>query len=196
MPCSPLIRINLVQAFQEPNATGVKMMKLALIWSLAMSLSAHASETRLSVPLMDRGTGTLYVAGKVGNEESVNFLVDTGSSFSTINQKLLERLQVQGEAKYLRTQVGTLADGTRIEVPLYQVRHLQIGNSCTIEDIEVAVFPNNRRVILGLNVLSRISPFAISVDPPRLSMAGCNVITADNSNQIEPSLAALPQKVR
>jgi len=159
--------------------------------------SVNASETQLSVPLIDQGSGTLYVEGKVGGLEPVNFLVDTGSSYSTINQNLLERLQQQGQVEYLRSQAGNLADGSRITVPLYRIHQLQIGDSCTINDIEVAVFPNNRRFILGLNVLSRLSPFAISINPPRLSLARCKVLAVDNSqSDLRPSLAAFPEDIR
>jgi len=172
------------------------MKRWVFFWTLAISVPAFAGGMALSVPLIDRGTGTLYVEGKIGSQGPVSFLLDTGSSFSTIDQAMLERLQRQGEVKYLRTQAGMLANGARIEVPLYRVRHLQIGKRCTVPDIEVAVFPHNKRVILGLNVLSRISPFEISVDPPRLSMTGCEVLAASSTRRLEPSLAILPQKAR
>jgi len=155
---------------------------------------ANASDSRLSVPLIDQGTGTLYVEGKVGKLEPVRFLVDTGSSYSTINQDLLDQLKQQGEIEFLRSQAGNLADGTRISVPLYRLRQLRIGDSCTINDIEVAVFPNNRRVILGLNVLGRLNPFAVSLHPPQLTLVGCDLLRKNVSTPPgKPSLAVVPE---
>jgi len=163
-----------------------------LWFSGLLAFAIHAQD--LKVPLVDPGTGTLYVQGRLGHGLSTPMLVDTGSSYSTLSQALLLRLQQEdgNNVIYVGSRQGILADGKKITVPLYRVRQLRIGERCLLNDMEMAVFPQSRRAILGLNVLTRLSPFSISVDPPSITLSGCGTETAIIPGQQEPSLAAAP----
>lgn len=163
------------------------------IWAGFMIFSLHGQGGELSpsIALHNPGTGTYYVQGQYGQLAPINLLVDTGSSFSTIDEKTLEALESTGDATFVRSQHGILADGSKIEVPLYRIKNLSLGKVCLVKDIEVAVFPHSRRHILGLNVLAKLSPFSFSLEPPRLTLAGCDLGKL-NVVEKEPSLASTP----
>ncbi|GAB4360490.1 MAG: retropepsin-like aspartic protease family protein [Methylohalobius sp. ZOD2] len=166
-------------------------MKHWLGWMLFFSSITSPYSSELTVPLHDPGSGTFYVTGKLANLAPTQFLLDTGSSYSSIDEATLGLLQQQGEAEYVRSQTGFLANGNRVNVPLYRIQRLAIGTSCQLKNIEVAVFPQSQRPILGLNVLSKLSPFVISVHPPRLTIQGCHPIQTSNEKP-RPSLASSP----
>ncbi|MGH8550993.1 MAG: retroviral-like aspartic protease family protein [Methylococcales bacterium] len=105
-----------------------------------------------------------------------SLLVDTGSGYSTISQDTLKALQESGEAIFLRKMQGIMADGSHHWVSVYRIAGLNIGGNCQVKNIEVAVFPNGGREILGLSALGKVSPFTFSIEPPRLSLSNCNRI--------------------
>ncbi len=154
--------------------------------------SGVCQELRLTIPLIDPGTGTFYVESDFGEGLATRMLVDTGSSFSTLSDALLRRLQRQDRDNvvYLRSQQGILADGQAISVPLYRIGRLRIGGRCVLENVVVAVFPHSRRAILGLNTLARLSPFSISIDPPEIHLNGCQ--GREMAAERKPSLAIAP----
>lgn len=69
---------------------------------------------------------------------------------------------------------GRLADGSELEVPVYSIDAISIGDACWLRDVEAAVFPGNTRPILGLNVLQRAAPFIFSFEPPRPVLSHCD----------------------
>ena len=90
-----------------------------------------------------------------------------------INEGLLKGLQESGHAHYLRRLATTLADGRRRAIPIYRISGIVIGEACHLHEVEVAVLPGSTRNILGLSVLRRTTPFTLSMDPPQLSLSGC-----------------------
>ena len=50
-------------------------------------------------------------------------------------------LMQQQRADYVSDLEGMLADGTRLMLPIYSIRSINIGGQCPLRDIEVAVFP-------------------------------------------------------
>ena len=79
-----------------------------------------------------------------------------GGNFETsvpINRPTLDELLERGLATSKRELPGVLADGTEVQVPVYQVAQFSIG-PCLLQDVEAAVFPTTQRQILGLNVLN------------------------------------------
>lgn len=125
------------------------------------------------IPLRYGDSATYYVGGHVVGAGAMEFMVDTGSGFLTINQEMLASLQRTGHATYSRQLRGVLADGRELEVPLYVLDRISIGRGCLFENVEAAVFPGSTRPILGLNALRRAAPFAFSFDPPSLLISNC-----------------------
>jgi hypothetical protein len=60
-----------------------------------------------------------------------------------------------------------------MNVPVYAIEALSIGNGCWLNNVEAAVFPGKTRAILGLNALQRAAPFIFSFEPPRLVLSNC-----------------------
>ena len=100
-------------------------------------------------------------------------LVDTGSAYSVINEQTLAELTSQGNAQFIKNLRGTLADGSQRVVPLYQIAEINLGGNCVIKDIQAAIINGNARQIIGISTLMRAAPFAMSFDPPLLSLNQC-----------------------
>lgn len=130
---------------------------------------------------------TFYVKAQLDNLDEMEFMVDTGSSYTTINRNTLATLQGLNQAKYQRELLGVLANGTKIQVPVYQITRLNIGGGCLLNHIEAAVFPGKTRQILGLNALKQAGPFIFSFDPPQLALSNCPVSTAATASAASTS---------
>lgn len=130
--------------------------------------------TGTRVPMTLKDSKTFYVTGSLAGVESAEFMVDTGSSYMTINQAMLDRLKTNGQAAYRRELTGVLANGAELVVPVYRIPRIVLGGSCEIFDVEAVVFPGETRQILGLNVLRKAAPFLFSTDPPALHLSHCN----------------------
>lgn len=138
-----------------------------------ISVDASAGQTSVSLPMHQQGAATYYVQGLVEGYGATDFMVDTGSGYMTINERILEKLQQQGKAQYLRKLQGIMADGQTQTVPIYEIAAIRIGDECVIHNVEAAVFPGSTRPILGLSVLMRVAPFEFSLGPARLTLNGC-----------------------
>ncbi|QKT05065.1 clan AA aspartic protease [Ectothiorhodospiraceae bacterium 2226] len=121
----------------------------------------------------DKGLSTFYVNGAIQGVGDVEFMVDTGSGYMTINERSLEQLQSSGNAEYVRELTGVLADGSRKVVPVYRLEAVTLGDNCVVRNVEAAVFPGDTRHILGLSVLRRTAPFTFSTEPPSLVLSHC-----------------------
>ncbi len=119
------------------------------------------------------GAATYYVAGALEGVGAMEFMVDTGSGYLTINETTLEALKREDRARYLRDLRGVLADGSELVVPVYQLETLVIGGRCELHNVEAAVFPGKTRQILGLSALKKAAPFIFSFDPPNLVLSNC-----------------------
>ena len=152
------------------------MLKVGrLIAFLVVSIGlAHAARFDQQVPLKASKAATFYVGGYLDGYGTVEMIVDTGSSFTTINEAALRVLRKKGAAIYVKDLAGIMADGTRKVVPIYRISSMSIGNRCLLHNVEAAVFPGHTRSILGLSALKLAAPFAISLDPPTLMLSNCS----------------------
>lgn len=164
------------------------MQKLFRTLLLALALAgaatvAAAGEFTTTIDMSAKGGATFYVAGRINGLGDVELMVDTGSGYMTINEEILATLQLKDQARFVKNLRGRLANGAELEVPVYLVEAVSIGDACWLHDVEVAVFPGNTRPILGLNVLQRAAPFIFSFEPPRLVLSHCDstiaAVTAD-----------------
>ena len=132
-----------------------------------------AQEFGTIIPMREKGSATYYVTTEILGLGAVDLMVDTGSSYTTINEETLAVLIQQQRADYISDLEGMLADGTRLMLPIYSIHSINIGGQCPLRDIEVAVFSGNTRQILGLSTLRQASPFIFSMDPPQLALSHC-----------------------
>ena len=139
----------------------------------ALVSPGSAQEFGTFIPMREKGSATYYVSTEILGLGAVDLMVDTGSSYTTINEETLAVLMQQQRADYVSDLEGMLADGTRLMLPIYSIQSMNIGGECPLENIEVAVFPGNTRQILGLSTLRQASPFIFSMDPPQLVLSNC-----------------------
>ncbi len=152
------------------------MSRLLLLCFTLLATSgalAQKGEFGTSIDMSDRGGATFYVPGQIAGFGAVDLMVDTGSGYMTINERMLEELERNSQARFVRNLRGRLANGSELEVPVYAVDAISIGEACWLRDVEVAVFPGDTRPILGMNVLRRAGPFIFSFEPPRLVLSHC-----------------------
>lgn len=136
-----------------------------------------ADEFDTSIDMRVKGGATFYVTNNISGLGTVDMMVDTGSGYMTINEEILGILQGTGQARFVKHVRGRLANGSELEVPLYELESVRIGDTCWLRNVEAAVFPGNTRPILGLNALQRTAPFIFSFDPPRLVLSRCDTTT-------------------
>lgn len=152
------------------------MKLLTLCLASFFSVLATAETVKQSIPMQIENNHTFYVHSSIEGAGLTSLLVDTGSGYSTITEKTLRELQKTGNAVYLKKLQGIMADGSVRKVSVYRISSINIGRTCHVSDIEVAVFPSGSRQILGLNTLSKVAPFTFSIDPPSLSLSNCNKV--------------------
>lgn len=137
-----------------------------------------AVEFAASIPLQDKGISTFYVNGQIQGVGDVEFLVDTGAGYTTINEATLSTLQERKQVEYSRDLSGVLADGTVMRVPVYRIASITLGG-CNLRNVEAAVFPGKTRFLLGMNALRQTAPFAFVTEPqPQLVLGRCNGVHA------------------
>ncbi len=146
---------------------------LGSVFALSLAVPVCAEEFGTSIPMLDKGAATYYVSTQIDGIGQTDFMVDTGSGYATINEETLSQLMQQQAASYVKDLEGILADGSRMVVPVYTIKHMNIGGHCSLENIEVAVFPGKTRQILGLSALRQASPFIFSMNPPELVLSHC-----------------------
>ncbi|MDD4915762.1 MAG: retropepsin-like aspartic protease [Methylococcales bacterium] len=118
--------------------------------------------------------GTFYIPIHIKGLEQMDFLVDTGSSHTIINENTLAALKASGQAKYANQIKGVTADGTVKIVSLYTIQSIDIGDNCVLKNVDAAVFPGESRQILGLSALSKVTSVVFSMSPPSLQLSNCN----------------------
>ena len=158
----------------------VRWLALLAAWAGDVAVAAEFDS---HIPMRDKGAATYYVDGDIHGVGPVDFMVDTGSGYMTINEVTLAILQTSGGATYLRELSGVLADGSTTTVPVYRIAQVRIGTICTLRDVEAAVFPGNTRQILGMSALRQAAPFIFSMNPPQLVLSHCTARVAQGGDE-------------
>ncbi len=153
-------------------------MGLACLLMLMMLTppAANAFDEQRTVPM--REDGGYYVRAHVSGLGELEVMVDTGSSYSVLDARTLERLRRRELATRVGELTGVMADGRRKTVPLYRITRMRIGEHCVLRNVEVAVLAERSRPILGMSALRKTAPFVFSVDPPRLRLGRCDELDA------------------
>ncbi|MDT8387491.1 MAG: retropepsin-like aspartic protease [Thiogranum sp.] len=125
------------------------------------------------IPMNQKRLATYYVGATMLGSGNVEFMVDTGAGYTTINEHTLARLMAADNAVYIGELTGVMADGSEHRLPVYRIKHLVLGDDCVLIDVEAAVFPANTRMLLGLTALEKAAPFVFSTNPPVLSLSNC-----------------------
>ncbi|TCK18896.1 gag-polyprotein putative aspartyl protease [Thiogranum longum] len=143
--------------------------------SLLMAGTVLADSYRI-IPMNQKRLATYYVQASMHGSGDVEFMVDTGAGYTTINEYTLALLIEAGNATPVGELTGVLADGSELRLPLYRIKRLVLGEDCVLNDVDAAVFPQETRMLLGLSALEKAAPFVFSTNPPRLSLSNCGAL--------------------
>lgn len=143
-----------------------------ILLAFATAHLAFASSYKI-IPMNQKRLATYYVEASMLGSGNVEFMVDTGAGYTTINENTLARLMAADNAVYIGELTGVMADGSQHRLPVYRIKHLVLGDDCVLIDVEAAVFPQDTRMLLGLSALAKAAPFVFSTNPPRLSLSNC-----------------------
>lgn len=141
--------------------------------ALAQAASAEEPFTH-DIALEQKAVGTYYIHGSLGDGVETDLLVDTGSTYVALTRETFRKVKRQGGVSHLRDIRGSMASGRMLNVSIYRVPALAIGDGCVLRDVEVAVVPGANRDILGLSALRQLQPFAMQMEPPRLLFSSCS----------------------
>lgn len=150
-----------------------QMLCRVLFFFMGSVSAAVVAQPAHIIPMTEKSAKTFYIQGIIQGLGNVEFLVDTGSSYVTINERALATLQQQGEVSYVKDLSGILANGQRKQVSVYRIGTIQLGDKCKLHDVEAAVFPGRTRHILGLSGLRKAGTFTFSFEPPQLLLTEC-----------------------
>jgi len=153
----------------------VKSLLLASIFLCSTEGMTKEFDTKISI--QEKGAVTYYVSGQVEGYSETDFMIDTGSGYTAINETMLNKLRDQNKIEYITTVSGIMANGKRTSLPVYRIASINIGGKCTLHNIKAVILPGNTRNILGLNALKKAAPFAMSMNPPQLILSNCQTTT-------------------
>lgn len=159
--------------------------------------TAYAAPYDQQIAMRATNASTFYVDAELGGFGKVDLMVDTGASYTSINETTLKTLKKNGSAVYIRDLVGTLANGSKVVVPIYRISSINIGGECHLSNIEVAVFPGKTRHILGISTLKKAAPFVFSMDPPGLLLSNCvkSTTVAAKAASSQPQLQTVQKEI-
>ncbi len=171
----------------------MKYLKLFVLTTVLLNtLSIKAKEFDTKIAIQEKGAVTYYVPGTIEGTQETDFMIDTGSGYTAINENYLSQLRKQNRAKFITTVSAVLANGKKTPLAVYQLDSINIGGKCELPNIKAVVLPGNTRNILGLSALKKAAPFAMSVNPPELILSHCKKPSvAEKTEYIEDSLAQL-----
>lgn len=107
------------------------------------------------VHMKKKNMGTYYVDVRVNNQ-TIEMLVDTGSSYTILDQTIIDSMHL----KPIRHVGVVFANGKRQRLAVYRLPVLKV-NSCVLHDIEVAGMTDN---ILGNTALIKMSPILMMLN--------------------------------
>lgn len=148
-------------------------MPSSLLLMLGLTCNGVVQAETAQIQLEAVQAGTFYVKANLDGVVDTDLLLDTGSGYVSLSKRTFDRIKDDASTVFQRHITGVMANGSAMSVPVYRIGVLSLSTDCVLHDIEVAVFNNTSRDILGLNALKQIQPFTLQLDPP-LMTATCS----------------------
>lgn len=156
----------------------IRYLRNSTVWLLALlATGAAVADSFHTIPMNQKRLATYYIQASMQGSGSVEFMVDTGAGYTTINEHTLQQLLLVDNAVYVGELTGVMADGSQHQLPVYRIKRLVLGTGCVLDNIEAAVFPEKTRMLLGLSALKKAAPFTFSTNPPSLGLSNCGTVT-------------------
>jgi predicted aspartyl protease len=156
-----------------PKTMPVAYVKTAVCLLSLLFAGMTLADAYTIIPMNQKRLATYYIEASMQGSGAVEFMVDTGAGYTTINEHTLNRLMQADNAVYVGELTGVMADGSQHQLPIYRIKRLVLGEGCVLDNVEAAVFPQKTRMLLGLSALEKAAPFVFSTNPPRLSLSNC-----------------------
>jgi len=150
----------------EPSR-GNRLITTALLLAIASTCSGSsaakeiggAKRQKIEIPFEVYNGNLIVVRATVGSIKNVNFILDTGTSPSAINQSMAARLNVRGKARLLQTLNGTVQAQSvmlpRIQIgPLHADSIMGVVQDLTFMERSLGISLGG---IAGLDILSTSS---------------------------------------
>lgn len=141
---------------------------LGLLWAAA---PLQASQS-FDIPMQLVSSGAFYVKASLDSRVDTDMLLDTGSGYVSLSDDTFDKIKDEPGTIFRRFITGVMANGKASRVPVYLISELRLSEQCILRDVEVAVFRNAKRDILGLSALRQLQPLTLQLDPPVLT-ASC-----------------------
>jgi hypothetical protein len=103
---------------------------------------------------------SMHTRVRFGSGTYVTALVDTGASYSSIPVSMINDLIAKGEATYLGSGTFKLADGSRHEELVVNIREVQVGGAI-LHDVAASTSPDGSDVLLGMSALDQLGTMTI-----------------------------------
>lgn len=127
-----------------------------------------------AIVIQAAASGALYVPAVLDAQAESDMLIDTGSSYVALSADTFDRISEKTRSNFSRYIYAAMANGKVERVSLYILDSLQLSANCILNNVEIALLPDADKDILGLNALSLLQPFTISLAPATLSTQSCS----------------------
>ena len=87
--------------------------KLAVWWLSLATANLVLADAYRTIPMNQKRLATYYVEANMHGSGDVEFMVDTGAGYTTINEFTLERLVRANNAEYVGEEASQLGGGRR-----------------------------------------------------------------------------------
>ncbi len=153
--------------------TTIRLLLTAVLYCVS---AASPGQSGFALPLTSSAGGAYELSMSLAgvDDSEASFLLDTGAAMMSINSEFFAVLRSNDAVRELREVGVRLADGRRRLLSVYEVRGLRLSDGCEIDAVEAVLVPGKGRNLLGLNVLQQFAPITLSIDPPALSVSGCD----------------------
>lgn len=141
---------------------------LGLLWAAAQLQASQSFD----IPMQLVSSGAFYVKASLDSRVDTDMLLDTGSGYVSLSDDTFDKIKDEPGTIFRRFITGVMANGKASRVPVYLISELRLSEQCILRDVEVAVFRNAKRDILGLSALRQLQPLTLQLDPPVLT-ASC-----------------------
>jgi predicted aspartyl protease len=105
------------------------------------------------------------------NNKNYDFILDTGATQSLINKSLINELiskKLITKDNYLSKGIAVLANGDSVEIEIWKIPTLKIGNK-TINNLYFSVINDNNFIpLLGMDILQRLDIWKIDLNNDKI----------------------------